>query len=38
MTPAFGFIGLTVADPSHTLPITHADLTNQLLRDHLGLT
>jgi aminoacrylate hydrolase len=27
-----------VADASHTLPITHADLTNQLLRDHLGMT
>ena len=27
-----------VADASHTLPITHADLTNQLLREHLGRT
>ena len=26
-----------VADASHTLPITHADLTNRLLRDHLGV-
>ena len=27
-----------VADASHTLPITHADLTNRLLREHLGMT
>ncbi len=27
-----------VADASHTLPITHADLTNRLLRDHLEKT
>jgi pimeloyl-ACP methyl ester carboxylesterase len=27
-----------VADASHTLPITHPDLTNQLLREHLGMT
>lgn len=26
-----------VPDASHTLPITHADLTNRLLRGHLGL-
>ena len=25
-------------DASHALPITHADLTNRLLRDHLGMT
>jgi len=27
-----------VADASHTLPITHEDLTNRLLREHLGKT
>ena len=27
-----------VADASHTLPITHQDLTNRLLREHLGMT
>ena len=27
-----------VPDASHTLPITHADLTNRLLREHLGMT
>lgn len=29
---------IQVADASHTLPITHADLTNQLLREHFGMT
>jgi len=29
---------IEVPDASHTLPITHADLTNRLLREHVGMT